>query len=131
MEDISKQRHADQTQTHQSKKRAKDYDSETHDMVEVEDLSKKNKPAVRNADQTQKNQTKEVANNIENNTVNAMSELEDLPKNREMPPAWNVQQMKCFAIQKKTKMKNHISNRAPNQKADNGSKEGYNKVHTR
>ncbi len=47
-------RNADQTQKHQSIKIANDYDSETVDMTEVYNLSKKTKPPVRNADQTQK-----------------------------------------------------------------------------
>ncbi len=120
---------ADQTQKYQSKKIAKDHGSESADMTEVEDLSKKKKPPVRNADQTQKNQTKEVADNDDSDTADTMSESEDMswPMNRKMPRARNVQQKKCLAIQEQKKIKNHISNRAPlNQNVDNGSDEGHN-----
>ncbi len=90
--DMSVMGNADQTQKHQSKKIAKDHNSETADMTEVEDLSKKKKPPVRNADQTQKTQTKEVSDNDESHTADAMSESEDMPwpKNRKMSPR-NVQ----------------------------------------
>ncbi len=85
---------ADQNQKHQSKKIAKNDDNKTVDISELEDLSKKKIPPVRNVDKIQKNQIKGVANNGESHTADAMSELEDLPKNSKMSP---TRKMVCYS----------------------------------
>ncbi len=75
---------------------ARDHDSETIDISELENLSKRKKPQVRNADQTQ--------DYDENDTDDAMGQLEDLVKNRKIPG--NVQKEKRSINQEKKKMKN-------------------------
>ncbi len=85
---------------------------------------------MRKVDKTEKNPIKELTDNDGSDTGDDMNELVDLPKNRKMPSARNVQQKKRSSIEKQKKTI-HTSNRALNQMSDNGLQEGHNKVHKR